>query len=103
MLRIAMRLTKVDPTTAKTWVQKVIGNTMTSNADNAFIPGANAGGFSLINRNSLVLTGAGGQEPYYVKWSKTFRKQRKTNNDPRLGKIAVTQLYPNATSTVQNP
>lgn len=103
MLRIAMRLTKVDPTTAKTWVQKVIGNTMTSNADNAFINGDNAGGLSTINRNSLVLTGAGGQEPYYVKWSNTFINFLKSNNDPRLGKIAVTQLYPNATSTVQNP
>src|SRR6185437_13927675 len=102
ILRIAMRLTKVDPATAKTWVTKVIGATMTSNADNAFINGDNSGGLSTINRNSLVLTGEGGQEPYYVKWSDTYINLLKSAGDPRLGKVAVTQLYTNPNSIIQN-
>ena len=102
MLRMAMRLTKVDPAAAQAAVQKVIGKTMTSNADNAFINGDASGGISTINRNSLVLLGDGGQECYYVKWSKTFIDWLTVNKDPRLGKIAVTGLYPIATSTVQS-
>jgi hypothetical protein len=103
ILRLAMRLSKADPATAQTWVQKVIGNTMTSNDDNAFINGDASGGIATVNRNSQILLGDGGQECYYVKWSKTFIDWLKTNNDPRLGKIAVTKLYPSETSTVQNP
>jgi hypothetical protein len=103
ILRLAMRLTKVDPATAQTYVQKVVGQTMTSNADNAYINGDASGGLATNNRNSIILLGDGGQEPYYVKWSKTFIDWLAANNDPRLGKIAVTKLYPSATSTVQNP
>ncbi len=103
ILRLAMRLTKVDPGTANTWVQKVIGNTMASNDDNAFINGDKTGGISTINRNSLVLTGMGGQENYYVKWSNTFINFLKTNNDPRLGAVAVTQLFTDENSTIPNP
>ena len=51
MLRMAMRLTKVDPATAKTYVTKAIGNTMTSNADNAFLLGDASGGRTTVNRN----------------------------------------------------
>ncbi|MEJ7667090.1 MAG: SusD/RagB family nutrient-binding outer membrane lipoprotein [Hymenobacter sp.] len=40
-----------------------------------------------------MLLGDGGQEHYYVKWAKTYIDYLKTNNDPRLSKIAVTQLY----------
>ncbi|MEO8819299.1 MAG: SusD/RagB family nutrient-binding outer membrane lipoprotein [Ginsengibacter sp.] len=103
ILRMAMRLVKVDPTTAKTWVQKVVGNTMQSNDDDAFINGDPSGGLSTMNRNTLVLEGQGGQEPYYVKWSDTFINLLKNSNDPRLGIIAVTNLYPDPNSTKQNP
>ncbi len=103
IVRLAMRLVKADAETAKTWVTKVAGNTMASNDDNAYVNGDDGGGISTINRNSLVLVGYGGQEPYYVKWSDTFINFLKSNNDPRLGKISVIQLYPNATSTIQNP
>lgn len=61
ILRMGMRLTKIDPTTSKTWVQKVAANTMQSNADNAFINGDPSGGLSTMNRNTLVLEGQGGQ------------------------------------------
>jgi hypothetical protein len=103
LLRIAMRLSKVDPATAKTYVQKVIGNTMDSNADDAFLLGDAAGGRVTINRNSQILLGDGGQENFYTRWSKTFIDFLKNNNDPRLSKVAVTQLYLTDVTKVQNP
>ena len=103
LLRIAMRLVKVDPTTAKTWVQKVVGKTMTSNADNAYILGDATGGRATQNRNSQILLGDGGQENFYTRWSKTFIDMLKSNNDPRLGKVAVTNLYVTDATKAQNP
>ena len=105
LLRLAMRLTKVDPDKAKTYATKVQGKTMASNDDNAYVLHDIAGGRTTQNRNSLILLGDGGQEPYYVKWSKTFIDFLKSTNDPRLGKVAVTQLYltdSGPTATTQN-
>ncbi len=42
------------------------------------------------------------QEHYYVKWSKTFIDLLKSTNDPRLGKVAVTQLYLSDASKLQS-
>ncbi|UYZ63639.1 SusD/RagB family nutrient-binding outer membrane lipoprotein [Hymenobacter weizhouensis] len=102
LLRLAMRLTKVDPDRAKTYVAKVQGKTMQSNADNAFLLHDVAGARATQNRNSQILLGDGGQENYYVKWSKTFIDYLKSTNDPRLGKVAVTQLYLTPSSKTQN-
>ncbi|MDM1295184.1 SusD/RagB family nutrient-binding outer membrane lipoprotein [Sphingobacterium sp. N143] len=102
LLRTAMRLVKVDPAKAKEYAQKVIGKTMSSNADNAIIWHDVAGSRVTQNRNSQVLLGDGGQENYYVKWSKTFIDHLKSNNDPRLKKVAVTQLYLSEKSKDQN-
>jgi hypothetical protein len=103
LLRIAMRLSKADATTAQNYVQKVIGNTMASNADNAFILGDAGGGRTTVNRNSQILLGDGGQENYYTRWSQTFINQLKTTNDPRLGVVAVTNLYTTDVTKTQNP
>jgi len=103
ILRMAMRLTKIDPATAKTWVTKVVGATMTSNADNAFLLGDATGGRTTINRNSQILLGDGGQENFYTRWSATFINQLKSTNDPRLGVVAVTNLYVNDQTKAQNP
>jgi hypothetical protein len=102
LLRIAMRLTKVDPTTAQAYVAKVQGKTMEGNDDNAFVEHDETGGRTTINRNSQVLIGDGGQEHYYVKWSDTFINFLKSNNDPRLKEVAVTQLYTDENSKTQN-
>jgi hypothetical protein len=102
LLRLAMRLTKVNEATARTYATQVQGKTLQSNADNALVPHDVAGGRATQNRNSQVLLGDGGQEHYYVKWSKTFIDYLKNNNDPRLSKIAVTQLYLTPTSKAQN-
>ena len=107
LLRIAMRLSKVDPATAKTYVQIAIsgkGGTMASNADDAFLLGeqTTAPNRNTNNRNSEVLLGDGGQENYYTKWSQTFINFLRANRDPRLGKIGATQLYLDPNSKAQN-
>ncbi|MEJ5054349.1 SusD/RagB family nutrient-binding outer membrane lipoprotein [Sphingobacterium sp. MYb382] len=93
MLRLAMRLVKVDDAKAKEYAQKAIGKTLASNADNAIVKHDRSGARVTQNRNSQVLLGDGGQENYYVKWSNTFINFLKTTNDPRLGKVAVTKLW----------
>ncbi|HTI09479.1 MAG TPA: SusD/RagB family nutrient-binding outer membrane lipoprotein [Puia sp.] len=103
LLRIAMRLVKADAATAKTYAQKVVGKTFTANADNAFVLGDATGGRATQNRNSQILLGDGGQENFYCRWSKTFIDMLKSAGDPRLGKVAVTNLYVNDGTKVQNP
>lgn len=102
LLRIAMRLTKVDENTAKAYAQKVVGKTMINNEDNAFVRHDVSGARVTQNRNSQVLNGDGGQEHYYVKWSKTFIDALKSNSDPRLAKVAVINLYTDEASKLQN-
>ncbi len=102
LLRIAMRLVKVEPDKAKLYATMVQGKTMQSDADNAYVVFDVAGGRATQNRNSQVLLGDGGQENYYVKWSKTYIDFLKNNNDPRLSRIAVTQLYLKDDSKTQN-
>jgi len=102
LLRLAMRLVKVDENTAKSYATKVIGKTMTSNADDAFLLHDTGGDRVTQNRNSQVLLGDGGQEHYYVKWSKTTIDLMKNTADPRLGKVAVTKLYLNDGVKTQN-
>jgi len=103
MLRIAMRLSKIDPVTAQAYATKAVGNTFTSNSDNAFILGDATGGRTTVNRNSQILLGDGGQENFYTRWSATMINQLKSTNDPRLSAIAVTNLYVNDATKTQNP
>ena len=87
MMRLGMRLTKVDANTAKIWVEKAAaGGPLASNADNALIKHDAGGGRPTVNRISQVLN-----LPYeipYIRWSKTFIDFLKNNNDPRLGVLA---------------
>ncbi|RZK92272.1 MAG: SusD/RagB family nutrient-binding outer membrane lipoprotein, partial [Hymenobacter sp.] len=82
LLRLGMRLSKVDPARAQAIATQVQGKTMTSDADNAIVLFDVAGGRATQNRNSQVLLGDGGQEHYYVKWSQRFISYLKDNNDP---------------------
>ena len=102
LLRLGLRLVKADPAKAQAIATQVQGKTVTSDADNAYVLFDVAGGRATQNRNSQVLLGDGGQEHYYVKWSNTFIDYLKTNNDPRLSKVAVTQLYLSDGSKTQN-
>ncbi|MZQ47734.1 MAG: SusD/RagB family nutrient-binding outer membrane lipoprotein [Bacteroidales bacterium] len=102
LLKIAMRLTKVNPALAKEYANKVKGKTMNSNNDNAYLVHEDAGG-AVENRNTRVLNGDEGPDYFYLKWSDTFIDYLKSHNDPRLGKVAVTKLYLESGSKQRNP
>ena len=86
MLRLGMRLTKVDASAAKTWTEKAYaGGLLQSNADNAYIIHDATGGRNTVNRNSNILSGewnATGSGEVFL--SKTFVDFLKNNGDPRL-------------------
>lgn len=83
-LRIAMRLTKVDPTTAKSYVTKVIGHTMTSNDDNAIVQ--HQDGLAVTqNRDAVQIFGNDSTD---FRLSSTYISNMKSNNDPRLPVVA---------------
>ncbi|MBE7177990.1 MAG: SusD/RagB family nutrient-binding outer membrane lipoprotein [Mucilaginibacter polytrichastri] len=85
MLRVAMRLTKVDPALAKTWAEKAAaGGTFTSVADDAKTVGDQGSGFSNATANAIRTP----SDFLYVKWSKTLIDYMKTNSDPRLSAVA---------------
>ena len=81
MLRMAMRLTKADAATAKTYAEKAFaGGTFASNTDNAFIILDDAHGFTNGNASAL-----GVAEDYtQVRWGKLLIDDLKAANDPRL-------------------
>ena len=90
LLRMAMRLTKVDPATAQSYVNKVQGLTMTSNDDNAIVPHGTNDPLT-INR---IYRGIGedGDIQLSAQISKTFIDFLKDNDDPRLPVLAY--VYP---------
>ena len=92
MLRLAMRLVKVDPTTAKTYAAKAYANgVITSNDDNVLLKHTDglttndsAEPFAKINAHE--------DREFYL--AKTFVDMLKNTNDPRLsliGTVAPTQ------------
>lgn len=85
MLRLAMRLTKVDPATAQSWAEKAAaGGTFTSIDDNAKVKGDQANGFSNANTSALRVA----DDYREVRWSETFIDFLKATNDPRLSAVA---------------
>ena len=87
MLRLGMRMTKVDINAAKIWAEKAAaGGTLLSIDENASVKHDASGGRPTINRISQVLN-----LPYeipYIRWSRTMIDFLKNNNDPRLGVLA---------------
>lgn len=89
MLRLGMRMSKVNPSEAQSWVQKAISNgVMTSNADNALMyhtdgpEGRNMNGIGQVfNWNGERYTTDANQ-----KWSETFGEM--LEGDPRLDVLA---------------
>ena len=85
MLRLAMRLTKADPTTAQAWAEKAAaGGTFASASDNALVQADNTNGFGNANANALTVA----DDYREVRWSKTFIDYLKGMSDPRLGAVA---------------
>ncbi|MBJ6142275.1 SusD/RagB family nutrient-binding outer membrane lipoprotein [Hymenobacter sp. BT559] len=86
MVRVAMRMTKANPTLAKTYTEKAAAaGTMTSYTDNAVVRGDIAFGDTQNATTNALLTTDDFRE---VKWSKTLIDYLRTTNDPRLGAIA---------------
>ena len=98
MLRLGMRLTKVDAAEAEKWVKSAIsgdGGLMNGNGDNLVLKGADKEGVN----TSLILPWSSqyfrsAQTGSYI--SATFFDYLKVRNDPRLFKICA--VYPSATS-----
>jgi hypothetical protein len=84
MVRIAMRLTKVDPEKARIWTEKAADKTFTSINDNAILL-TDASSFNSQNGTSLALRTY--SDYLEVRWGKTLIDQLKNTNDPRLGII----------------
>lgn len=91
MLRLAMRLSKVDPATAQTWVKTAVeGGLISSNAENAMIA-HNTTINSACNSNARILVW---DDPNAQRLSKTFVDYLKGTNDPRLTFIATVAANP---------
>ena len=109
MLRLAMRVSNVDPAMANTYVQKAIaGGVFTSNADIVWCPMAE--GPSLwTNQNGLsraFIPGDGGQptwlSKYLVDWLKGPNTGSTADDDPRLMIFSggIGQLWPTDPATL---
>jgi hypothetical protein len=100
LLRMAMRLTKVDPTTAQSWVNKLQGLTMASNADNAIVAHDGTNDPLLINR---IYRGIGedGAVQLDGQISQAFIDTLKYNNDPRLPILSF--VYADTVAPIPTP
>lgn len=111
MLRVAMRMTKIDAATAQTWAQKAItGGVILTDADNAIVKYTN--GPQTYNDNPVAyelvgqdyVPGAyGDANTEGGKFSKTFIDFLKNNNDPRLNVVAIVwnNKNPDTTTALQ--
>ncbi len=78
MLRLGMRLVKVDPSAAQSWVQKAIaGGTMESNDDIAFIPHGAEPNVRNGNGEVFATDGSPRMSEFFVNWMIS-------HDDPRL-------------------
>ncbi len=85
MLRMAMRLIKREPATAKAWAEKAYaGGVFTSVADDAFIKSDIANGYTNPNNRAYDIPA----DLYETRWSKTLIDFLKATNDPRVSSIA---------------
>jgi hypothetical protein len=93
MVRIAMRLSKVDQTDAQKWVGIAVqGGVMASNADNAIIQHQDVSGTPVPNGTGLILIG---NDPNAYRLSETFVNFLKGTGDPRLSYLATVCSNPN--------
>ncbi|HTJ14926.1 MAG TPA: SusD/RagB family nutrient-binding outer membrane lipoprotein, partial [Dinghuibacter sp.] len=91
MLRIGMRLSKVDPTTAQKWVQAAVaGGVMTSNADDAMVQHQNQHDQTANGSGSVLVY----QDPNASRLSATFVNYLKSTGDPRLTYIGTVCTSP---------
>jgi hypothetical protein len=92
MVRLAMRLTKVDPAAAAQWVSAAVqGGVMVSNDDNAKVPHQNITGTSVTNGTGLILLG---NDPNGYRLNQTFVDFLRNSGDPRLSYLATVCASP---------
>lgn len=85
MLKMALRLVKVDPSAAQDWVQKAVaGGVLASPEDDALVPSDQPNGYANQNANALNVV----DDIYEVRWSKNMIDYLKSTNDPRLSIVA---------------
>lgn len=110
MLRLGMRMTKIDAAAAQSWVTKAIaGGVITANADIAKVSYVGSGqninknpiAWNLLNDNYIWADGVSNTEG--GKYQQVFIDSLKTNNDPRLGVISVVYVggVANADESIQ--
>ena len=93
MVRIAMRMSRVDATDAQKWVQAAVaGGVMTGNGDNAIVQHQDVSGTPVPNGTGLILIG---NDPDAYRLSETFVNYLKGTQDPRLGYLATVCSNPN--------
>lgn len=96
MVRVAMRMSKVDPTNAQKWVQTAVaGGTMADVTDNAILAHQDVGGTPVRNGNGLVLTL---NDPNASRLSQSFVSYLKTTGDPRLSYLGTVCANPSSSS-----
>ncbi|WP_199141255.1 SusD/RagB family nutrient-binding outer membrane lipoprotein [Pedobacter sp. ASV12] len=82
MLRVAMRLTKIDQATARLYAEKTKGKTFADLADNAIL---RFNGTAEERKNKSANAWFGDAATFgQIRWSKTFIDYLNNNNDPRL-------------------
>jgi hypothetical protein len=94
MVRLAMRLVKVNPTLAQQWVATAVqGGVMQSNNDNAIVQHQNVTGTTVVNGTGLILIG---NDPNSSRLSQTFVNFLRSSNDPRLPYLATVCANPSS-------
>ncbi len=99
MLRLGMRLQKVEPATAEAWVKKALaGGVFASVDDNAYVrfPDKTGANQALVNDESWTLSVSG---PNPGKISATYFNFLKSRNDPRLKYTVAVYTNPALAST----
>lgn len=99
MLRLGMRMSRVDPAGAESWVKKAYaGGVFTSVDDNLFIKGTDKAGTQevLTNGQSWTLS-VSGRSPGKI--AKTFFDYMKSHNDPRLKHTVAVYTDPTNVAT----
>lgn len=100
MVRLAMRLSKIAPADAETWVKNAVaGGVFTDNADNAIVKHEAVDWNTASNGNGWVLVGV---DPNASRMSHTFINMLKTTNDPRLTYLATVVTNPSVTTDKGN-
>lgn len=106
MLRLGMRMSDIEPATAKSWVEKAAaGGVMTAISDMAYLKYANVSGQMNPRVNTYIagdFTSPGGDNVEGSKWAAKFIDHLKATSDPRLPVISVVWVPAGTSYTADN-